>query len=376
MKLKIVFDVDDVIVDFTRMVCLAASQRFGKEFPFEDVSWGFTTWEPEETKYAKKLFNDPEFYKKVPIIEGMIPVIKETVKRGHEVFFCTSVWSDVSTLRFNFLMEAFPEVSPKNIIITGRKDLVECDILFDDCPTHFINTRARIPVAATSPWNKDINNVIRVSCPDDYLTVIGLAEDGYSKSDILEVQQPTYVGKKPCCIVIVGASGSGKTTVLEKLIETHPLYFGKVISDTTRLPRPGEENGVNYFFRTKEEFEERRKQGMYLESSMYAGMWYGSSKESVGKVLSDGKNAVFIMDINGANAVRQMMPDQSVAIYLERDKSELIAAILERDVPCSEKNNRILQLQKDFESERYCDYKVRNDQSVEDAVEKIVDLVL
>lgn len=376
-KLKIVFDVDDVIVDFTRTVCLAASQKFGKLFPFEKVSWGFTSWEKEETEYAKRLFNDPEFYKMVPVKEGMIPVIREIAQRGHEVLFCTSVWSNVSTLRFNFLMENFPDIPPRNIIITGRKDLIDCDILFDDSPLHFMNTRARIPVAVTNPWNIGIHNMVRAEKPDDFRTIVNLAEDGYSKSDILKLQQPVYTGKKPCCIVLVGASGSGKTTITDALLDRYPKKFGKVITDTTRDPRPGEKNGVDYFFRSEEEFTEREKRGMYVESSVYAGKHYGSSKEAVDAVLDSGKNALFVMDINGANAIREMMPNESLAIYLQRDSSALIRSILERDVSDSEKNSRILQLMKDFESERHCDYTVRNDNlAVDRAVREITEIVL
>ena len=91
--------------------------------------------------------------------------------------------------------------------------------------------------------------------------------------------------------VVSGFAGSGKGTVMKKLIEEHDNYALSV-SATSRQPRPGEEEGVSYFFRTREQFEEMIENDELLEHAEYVGNYYGTPKDFVFNELDEGRDVV------------------------------------------------------------------------------------
>ena len=126
------------------------------------------------------------------MIRGAKKAVEEMVNRGHEVLFCTATYSNVMTTRALYIINHFKGIHPRNIIITGRKDVVECDIMFDDSVNNLINSKAKVPVAVTSPWNNELIGFVRAEKPDDYIKIVDLVEQGYTKHDILKMQQPKY----------------------------------------------------------------------------------------------------------------------------------------------------------------------------------------
>ena len=98
--------------------------------------------------------------------------------------------------------------------------------------------------------------------------------------------------KKGLLIILSGPSGVGKGTVREKLFEDATLNLAYSISMTTRSPRPGEKNGREYFFVTKEEFEKKIEEGGLLEHAQFVGNYYGRPKAYVDQLLSEGKNVL------------------------------------------------------------------------------------
>ena len=97
-------------------------------------------------------------------------------------------------------------------------------------------------------------------------------------------------------LVISGPSGVGKGTVLTELRRDNPNLFYSV-SATTRLPRPGEEDGVNYFFLTKEEFERRIADGGMLEYACYSGNFYGTPRDAVERMRDEGKDVILEIEV-------------------------------------------------------------------------------
>ncbi|MDU7109039.1 MAG: guanylate kinase, partial [Clostridium perfringens] len=97
-------------------------------------------------------------------------------------------------------------------------------------------------------------------------------------------------------IVISGPSGAGKGTICKALLEKHDDIFIS-ISATTRNPRVGEVDGVNYHFLTKEEFKQRIAEDDFLEHAEVYGNYYGTPKSSVEKMLDEGKNVILEIDI-------------------------------------------------------------------------------
>ncbi|KAF9181220.1 hypothetical protein BGZ51_005580 [Haplosporangium sp. Z 767] len=106
-------------------------------------------------------------------------------------------------------------------------------------------------------------------------------------------------------IVITGPSGSGKSTLIEMLFRKHPSAFGFSVSHTTRLPRPGEKDGVAYHFVTTEQMQKLINQGHFLEHTMFSGNYYGTSKDAVQDVFDSGKVCILDIDLQGVKHVRE-----------------------------------------------------------------------
>lgn len=120
--------------------------------------------------------------------------------------------------------------------------------------------------------------------------------------------------RKPNLYILSAASGTGKTSLARALIERLPqLAFS--ISHTTRAPRPGERDGVDYFFVSKSEFERMRDRGEFLEHAAVFGNSYGTSRAVVEKLMQQGKHVILDIDWQGARAIKAKMPD-AVSIFI------------------------------------------------------------
>ncbi|MBP0968547.1 MAG: guanylate kinase [Oscillospiraceae bacterium] len=108
-------------------------------------------------------------------------------------------------------------------------------------------------------------------------------------------------------IVLSGPSGCGKDTILRRIRELDPSVAAN-ISYTTRTPRPGETDGINYHFVSREEFRKNIDSGMMLEYNEYAGNYYGTSKKTINGFLEKGTTVVLTIDVNGGRNVKSVYP--------------------------------------------------------------------
>ena len=124
-------------------------------------------------------------------------------------------------------------------------------------------------------------------------------------------------------IVLSGPSGVGKGTVRKALfeLEGHNLVYS--ISMTTRKPRAGEQNGTDYFFVSKEEFEEKIKKGQMLEYAEFVNNYYGTPVDEVEKQLSNGNEVVLEIEVQGALQVREKMKD-AIFIFIAPPSMEAL----------------------------------------------------
>lgn len=123
-------------------------------------------------------------------------------------------------------------------------------------------------------------------------------------------------------LVISGPSGVGKGTVVKELLKEAD-EFALSISATTRQPREGEADGVNYFFLTKEEFLAKAENNQMIEYAEYNKNYYGTPKEYVEKTIESGKNIILEIEVQGAMQVKERMP-QAVTLFIMPDKWETL----------------------------------------------------
>ena len=121
-------------------------------------------------------------------------------------------------------------------------------------------------------------------------------------------------GGKGLLIVISGPAGSGKGTVLRELLREERYRFS--VSATTRAPRPGEVDGVNYHFLTRENFLARMAAGEMLEYTEYCGNYYGTPKKEAEEVLASGKNLLLEIEVEGAFNVKKAYPEAVLIMLL------------------------------------------------------------
>lgn len=119
-------------------------------------------------------------------------------------------------------------------------------------------------------------------------------------------------------IIFSAPSGCGKSTIIRALMERHPelnLHFG--ITATSRAPRGTEQNGVEYFFLTDEEFKQKIEAGHFLEyCEVYKGCHYGTLKAVVDGMLAEGKNVVMDLDVVGAQNIKLLRPNDTVTVFI------------------------------------------------------------
>ena len=112
--------------------------------------------------------------------------------------------------------------------------------------------------------------------------------------------------QRPLLLVVSAPSGAGKTTLCARLLEAFPAMV-RSVSCTTRAPRPGEVNGRDYVFLDAMEFQKRIAAGTFLEHAQVHGAWYGTPREPVEQALRAGRDVLLIIDVQGAERIRQLL---------------------------------------------------------------------
>ena len=177
--------------------------------------------------------------------------------------------------------------------------------------------------------------------------------------------------KRGLLIVLSGPSGVGKGTVRAAIFSKEEQKFVYSISATTRLPRTGETDGVDYFFKTREEFEQMIQNKQLLEYAEYVGNYYGTPLEYVENTLAIGKDVFLEIDVQGAIQVRELMPDGVFIFLTPPDLNELESRIVNRGTDSDEViAKRMKTAREELELMKYYDYSVVND-TVDNAVQKI-----
>ena len=172
-----------------------------------------------------------------------------------------------------------------------------------------------------------------------------------------------------------GSSGVGKGTLLKMLLEKHP-ELKLSISYTTRKPREGEIDGVNYFFTNKDDFKKAVENKEFLEWAEFNGNFYGTKQKWVEKVLKEGNHLILEIETRGALQIKQKMPEAVLIFILPPSLSELEHRLRGRNTEDEQSiQNRLKEAYREIECAQNYDFKIVND-DIEKALcelEKIVE---
>lgn len=179
---------------------------------------------------------------------------------------------------------------------------------------------------------------------------------------------------KGLLIVVSGPSGAGKDTICQKLIKENSNIWMSV-SMTTRKPRPLENDGVDYFFVSSEEFENKINDNTFLEYASYNDNYYGTPKDKVEEKLNEGKDVILVIDINGAINIKKIIPSALFIFIMPPDMETLKNRLIGRKTESKDKVvQRFITAYNEVNNYKKYNYVVVNDK-VEDAVNKVKSII-
>lgn len=180
------------------------------------------------------------------------------------------------------------------------------------------------------------------------------------------IQEVQIIMNKGRLIVFSAPSGCGKGTMLAEILEDKQFYCS--VSATTRAPREGEINGVNYYFLSREDFENKINSGAMLEYAEYCENYYGTLLEEVNSKLEEGRDVILEIEVQGAMKIREARPDALLIFIAPPSIGELRRRLLKRgteELEIIEK--RVSEASKELTFADKYDYIIVND-ALEDAV--------
>ena len=139
------------------------------------------------------------------------------------------------------------------------------------------------------------------------------------------------MSKRGKLIVFSAPSGSGKTTIVRALLKRPELNLAFSVSATSRPPRGQEVDGKDYYFLSQKKFEQNIRDGAFLEwEEVYPGQHYGTLLEEVNRLLEEGKNVVFDIDVIGGLNIKKQFNDEALALFVQPPSIEVLAQRLEQ----------------------------------------------
>ncbi len=175
-------------------------------------------------------------------------------------------------------------------------------------------------------------------------------------------------------LILSGPSGSGKDTVIDCLLKRDNQIVCSV-SMTTRKPRPGEQDGINYFFVSREEFEQKIAQDEMLEWAKYGENYYGTPKTPILKWIGEGKTVILNIEVQGAGKIKEQMPEVRTMFLMPPSVQALRARLKGRGTESDEEIEKRIAIARYEISHAYdYDYIIVNNR-LEDAVEGVLEVV-
>ncbi len=176
-------------------------------------------------------------------------------------------------------------------------------------------------------------------------------------------------------VVVSGPSGVGKGTVRRALFNMPNNNLVYSVSMTTRKKRPGEKDGIDYYFVSKDEFKKRKEEGKFLETAEFVGNYYGTPLDKVNEQLDLGNEVVLEIEVDGAQQVKKKMPDCVMIFIVPPGKQALYDRLKRRGTESEEIiQERIAKANREFKVAHLYDYIVVND-DVNNAADRIMAII-
>ena len=183
------------------------------------------------------------------------------------------------------------------------------------------------------------------------------------------------MSRKGILAVVSGFSGAGKGTLMKALLSGYADQYALSISATTRGPREGEVDGREYFFKTKEQFEQMIAEDALIEHACYVGNYYGTPKSYVMEQLEAGKNVILEIEIQGALAVKEKFPDTLLLFVTPPSAEVLKNRLIGRGTETMDViEHRLARALEEAEGLEEYDYLVVND-VLEEAVREVHEII-
>lgn len=176
-------------------------------------------------------------------------------------------------------------------------------------------------------------------------------------------------------LVLSGFSGSGKGTVVKEVMKKYSDKYALSISATSRQPRPGETDGIEYFFKTREEFEEMIAKDELVEYAQYVNNYYGTPKAYVEEQLAAGKDVILEIEIQGALKIKKKFPDTLLLFMTPPSADELKERLVGRGTEAMDViESRLSRAVEEAQGIEEYDYIIVND-NLEECVERFHSIV-
>lgn len=348
LRPKIGLDWDDVTAPFNSLAIAMANEKYAFDPPLtlaEIDSWANTG----RASVIREFYMDEDLYGRQEVPEKNRRAIRKLFEMA-DVYFITAVYPQFMGIRAKQILTAFPEFPSENIILGNAKNLVQFDIILDDAIHNVLESPATYPVLMRKPWNWKMTGLLSVNTMTEFVSMV--------KQIIHASQSKSVRIERPGVLALVGPSGSGKTEIAQKLCED-----ARFASPKTYCTK----ESSKHRYLAQEEFDRQK----FFEKTMYAGVKYGTKKEDIQAVLSDGRCVVMPLDMCGAIAMKRHFP--TAIVYVSRDKECLIRDILEESFPVEEKTLRLLAIDAEKRNREICDYVIDNSRG--DGAKQLLELI-
>ena len=358
-KFTIALDVDDTIMPYQEILCRLMNEKYGKHISVDQFTeWAFTNF-PQEDR--EKLFGIMSSGEILPLQYPWLSaknMIHELIKDGHQIMFASAVSDHNMTNRAAQISRYFYGV--EDLMLGNRKDLLECDFLLDDNANNILRSHAKHPVLFRKSWNQHVTQ--------EMADMMGF-NIVHTHAEFLQLVRNEANKAEKQIVCLVGPSGSGKTTIANVL--AGDPFYEIVQSVTTRMPRS--DDGPNdYQFVSKKTFSKMISDGELLEWSCYKDQMYGTPKNSVDQIIQQGKNAIMILDINGAEAMKKVYGEKALMAAVFRKEEDLFQAVNARNISDEEKKRRCNGIKEEMiNCINRCDIVISNTGTVERAANDI-----